>query len=73
MPFPQYQVNLGYDPLLAGMNTPVDYISQLDAQIQQLNNAKAQLQSQLGNPNQNMQPVRPTQPQQAVQQISLWD
>ena len=73
MPFPQYQVNLGYDPLLAGMNTPVDYISQLDAQIQQLNNAKAQLQSQLGNPNQNMQPVKPTQPQQAVQQISLWD
>lgn len=67
MPFPQYQVNLGYDPLLAGMNTPVDYISQLDAQIQQLNNAKAQLQSQLTNQNQ------PIQPQSVVQQVNLWD
>lgn len=67
MPFPQYQVNLGYDLLLAGMNTPVDYISQLDAQIQQLNNAKAQLQSQLTNQNQ------PIQPQSVVQQVNLWD
>lgn len=67
MPFPQYQVDLGYDPLLAGMNTPVDYISQLDAQIQQLNNAKAQLQSQLTNQNQ------PIQPQSVVQQVNLWD
>lgn len=73
MPFPQYQVNLGYDPLLAGVTSPVDYITQLDNQIQQLTAAKSQIQSQLGNPNQNMQPVRPTQPQQAVQQVSLWD
>lgn len=73
MPFPQYQVNLGYDPLLAGVASPVDYITQLDNQIQQLTAAKSQIQSQLGNPNQNMQPTRPAQPQQAVQQISLWD
>ena len=70
MPFPQYQVNLGYDPLLTGMNNPIDYITQLDNQIQQLNAAKSQIQSQLGNPNQNAQP---TQPQQAVQQINLWN
>lgn len=73
MPFPQYQVNLGYDPLLAGVASPVDYITQLDNQIQQLTAAKSQIQSQLGNPNQNMQPVRPAQPQQAVQQVNLWD
>lgn len=73
MPFPQYQVNLGYDPLLAGVASPVDYITQLDNQIQQLTAAKSQIQSQLGNPNQNMQPVRPAQPQQTVQQVNLWD
>lgn len=28
MPFPQYQINLGYDPLLAGAASPVDYITQ---------------------------------------------
>lgn len=72
MPFPQYQVNLGYDPLLAGAASPVDYITQLDNQIQQLTVAKSQIQSQLGNPNQNMQSVRPAQSQQAVQ-VSLWD
>lgn len=70
MPFPQYQVNLGYDPLLTGMNNPIDYITQLDNQIQQLNAAKSQIQSQLGNPNQNVQPA---QPQQAVQQVNLWN
>lgn len=48
-------------------------ITQLDNQIQQLTAAKSQIQSQLGNPNQNMQPVRPAQPQQAVQQVNLWD
>lgn len=69
MPFPQYQVNLGYDPLLAGVASPVDYITQLDNQIQQLTAAKNQIQSQLGNPNQNMQPVRPVQ----SQQVNLWD
>lgn len=70
MPFPQYQVNLGYDPLLTGMNNPIDYITQLDNQIQQLNAAKSQIQSQLGNPNQNVQPA---QPQQTVQQVNLWN
>lgn len=30
MTYPQYQVNLGYDPLLAGVNSPVDYVAQLD-------------------------------------------
>lgn len=40
MNYPQYQVNLGYDPLLAGVNSPVDYVAQLDNQIQQLNIAK---------------------------------
>lgn len=69
MPFPQYQVNLGYDPLLAGVASPVDYITQLDNQIQQLTAAKSQIQSQLGNPNQNMQPAQPVQPQQ----VNLWD
>lgn len=69
MPFPQYQVNLGYDPLLAGVASPVDYITQLDNQIQQLTAAKSQIQSQLGNPNQNMQPARLAQPQQ----VNLWD
>lgn len=59
--------------LLAGVASPVDYITQLDNQIQQLTAAKSQIQSQLGNPNQNMQPVRPAQPQQAVQQVNLWD
>lgn len=59
--------------LLAGVASPVDYITQLDNQIQQLTAAKSQIQSQLGNPNQNMQPARPTQPQQAVQQVNLWD
>lgn len=68
MPFPQYQVNLGYDPLLAGVASPVDYITQLDNQIQQLTAAKNQIQSQLGNPNQNMQSARPAQPQQ----VNLW-
>jgi hypothetical protein len=38
-------------------------------EIQQLTAAKSQIQSQLGNPNQNMQPVRPVQPQQ----VNLWD
>lgn len=69
MPFPQYQVNLGYDPLLAGVASPVDYITQLDNQIQQLTAAKSQIQSQLRNPNQNMQPARLAQPQQ----VNLWD
>ena len=69
MPFPQYQVNLGYDPLLAGVNSPVDYVTQLDNQIQQLVAAKNQIQSQLKNPNQNMQPAQPVQPQQ----VNLWD
>lgn len=69
MPFPQYQVNLGYDPLLAGVTSPVDYITQLDNQIQQLVAAKNQIQSQLKNPNQNMQPAQPVQPQQ----VNLWD
>lgn len=69
MPFPQYQVNLGYDPLLAGVASPVDYITQLDNQIQQLTAAKSQIQYQLGNPNQNMQPAQPVQPQQ----VNLWD
>lgn len=69
MPFPQYQVNLGYDPLLAGVASPVDYITQLDNQIQQLTAAKSQIQSQLGNHNQNMQPAQPVQPQQ----VNLWD
>ena len=69
MPFPQYQVNLGYDPLLAGVASPVDYITQLDNQIQQLTAAKRQIQSQLGNSNQNMQPARLAQPQQ----VNLWD
>lgn len=69
MPFPQYQVNLGYDPLLAGVASPVDYITQLDNQIQQLTAAKSQIQSQLGNSNQNMQPARLAQPQQ----VNLWD
>lgn len=31
--------------------------------------AKSQIQSQLGNPNQNMQPAQPVQPQQ----VNLWD
>jgi hypothetical protein len=69
MPFPQYQVNLGYDPLLAGVNSPVDYVTQLDNQIQQLVAAKNQIQSQLKNPNQNMQPAQPAQ----LQQVNLWD
>lgn len=69
MPFPQYQVNLGYDPLLAGVASPVDYITQLDNQIQQLTAAKSQIQSQLKNPNQNMQPAQPAQ----LQQVNLWD
>lgn len=58
-----------YDPLLAGVASPVDYITQLDNQIQQLTAAKSQIQSQLGNPNQNMQPAQPVQPQQ----VNLWD
>jgi hypothetical protein len=60
---------LGYDPLLAGVASPVDYITQLDNQIQQLTAAKSQIQSQLRNPNQNMQPARLAQPQQ----VNLWD
>lgn len=55
--------------LLAGVASPVDYITQLDNQIQQLTAAKSQIQSQLGNPNQNIQPGRPAQPQQ----VNLWD
>lgn len=55
--------------LLAGVASPVDYITQLDNQIQQLTAAKSQIQSQLGNPNQNMQPARLAQPQQ----VNLWD
>ena len=55
--------------LLAGVASPVDYITQLDNQIQQLTAAKSQIQSQLGNPNQNMQPAQPVQPQQ----VNLWD
>lgn len=55
--------------LLAGVASPVDYITQLDNQIQQLTAAKSQIQSQLGNPNQNIQPSRPVQPQQ----VNLWD
>ena len=67
MPFPQYQVNLGYDPLLAGVNSPVDYVAQLDNQIQQLNIAKNQIQSQLNNTTQtNRQQI-------AEQKINLWD
>ena len=67
MTYPQYQVNLGYDPLLAGVNSPVDYVAQLDNQIQQLNIAKNQIQSQLNNTTQtNRQQI-------AEQKINLWD
>lgn len=67
MNYPQYQVNLGYDPLLAGVNSPVDYVAQLDNQIQQLNIAKNQIQSQLNNPAQT------NQQQFTEQKINLWD
>lgn len=67
MTYPQYQVNLGYDPLLAGVNSPVDYVAQLDNQIQQLNIAKNQIQSQLNNPAQT------NQKQFTEQKINLWD
>ena len=67
MTYPQYQVNLGYDPLLAGVNSPVDYVAQLDNQIQQLNIAKNQIQSQLNNPAQT------NQQQFTEQKINLWD
>lgn len=65
--YPQYQVNLGYDPLLAGVNSPVDYVAQLDNQIQQLNIAKNQIQSQLNNPAQT------NQQHFTEQKINLWD
>lgn len=67
MTYPQYQVNLGYDPLLAGVNSPVDYVAQLDNQIQQLNIAKNQIQSQLNNPAQT------NQQHFTEQKINLWD
>lgn len=67
MNYPQYQVNLGYDPLLAGVNSPVDYVAQLDNQIQQLNIAKNQIQSQLNNPAQT------NQQHFTEQKINLWD
>lgn len=67
MNYPQYQVNLGYDPLLAGVNSPVDYVAQLDNQIQQLNIAKNQIQSQLNNSAQT------NRQQFTEQKINLWD
>lgn len=64
---PQYNFNLGYDPLLAKDTLPNDYMSQIDSQIQQLNDYKAKLQNQINNPNYN------TNNQTHIQEHNLWD
>ena len=64
---PQYNFNLGYDPLLAAVaNNPVDYVSQIDNQIQQLNAYKAHLQNQVPAANNTNQEKDNTS-------INLWD
>ena len=67
MYIPQYNFNLGYDPLLAKDTLPNDYMSQIDSQIQQLNDYKAKLQNQINNPNYN------TNNQTHIQEHNLWD
>lgn len=64
---PQYNFNLGYDPLLATVaNNPIDYVSQIDNQIQQLNAYKAHLQNQVPATNNTNQEKGNTS-------VNLWD
>lgn len=67
MPYPQYQFNLAPDPLLNSAANPVDYISNIDAQIKDLVTVRDRM-SQMVQPN-NQQ----TAPNAPKAEPLLWD